>query len=883
MKISFRVFLCTLMVTLSLLSFSQKNSTQTFTKVIGSRFAKQWSSEQQEKAYLHTDKPYYSAGEDIWFKGYVVNATTHIPKSLSRFLYVELIDKSNAVITRVKIKKDSLGFSGCLKLLPELKAGDYALRAYTYWMQNATPDFFFSKNIYIGNAIDDFVKSQITYGKTSNGKIIATISFNDANRNPVSGKIVDVFQNWNNPQSKKTTQTTNKDGKINVELTVDSTNHTLKVIDVSMSEPGSKYKTRFFMPEFGDDFDVQFFPESGPLLSGELQVVGFKAVGVDGISVDVTGKIYTSKGQDIAEFSSLNKGMGKFTLEPEAGETYYAVVKSSKGVERKFNLPVAVNNGIALHLVNNRGKIYYEMKNRTGLPNDRLYLLVHSRGRALAMLALKDSVGQVSEALLPPGVVSFSVIDTLYNTYCERLFFVTRTAIPAISMKSDKPVYGKRQAVNLDLNIQSATGKPALGNFSISITDSKTVKLDSLVGDILSYLLLSSDIKGYIEEPGSYFLDNSMFGKEKLDVLMLTQGWKRFSTAAVVKANFKDPAYYMEVGQALTGKVLDIFNKPAKKCGIIMLSPMKGMIKLAQTDSLGHYLIDGFEFADSTSFVLKAKREKGFGDVEIVADPDVFPVSSLFIPTTPLKTALTSNEYLQQSKEKNYSDGGMRVVDLGEVTVKAAKINKNETKHYYDGSEDVKMTSEKLEDYPGMGVLEILSMMAGIQVNGDQVSIRGSMGNPLFLIDEIESLSMDDITYLTSSDIESISVFKGANAAIFGSKGGNGVVAIALKKGFVRKADTPISMTTATPLGFQKPTAFYVPKYNVDSVRLNRKSDLRTTIYWNPKLISDSTGTVHVKFYSADKPNNYSVVMEGISNTGEIFRFVGVLRREGEK
>jgi TonB-dependent SusC/RagA subfamily outer membrane receptor len=569
-------------------------------------------------------------------------------------------------------------------------------------------------------------------------------------------------------------------------------------------------------------------------------------------------------------------------MQPEVGESYYAIVKSSKGVERKFNLPATVNNGVALHLVSNRGKIYYEMKNHTALPNEHYNLLVHSRGRALALFALKDSVGQVSEALLPPGIVSFSVIDTLYNTYCERLFFIPRTTPSSVSMVSDKAVYGKRQAVNLDLNLQSATGKVPQGNFSISVTDSKMVKLDSVGGDILSYLLLSSDIKGYIEEPGSYFSDNTVVGREKLDVLMLTQGWKRFSTANVVKANFKEPSYYMEVGQALTGKVLDVFNKPAKKCGIIMLSPMKGLIKLAQTDSLGRYLIDGFEFADSTSFVLKAKRDKGFGDVEIIPDADVFPASSLFIPTTPLKTTLTNLDYFQQSKEKYYSDGGMRVVDLSEVTIKAAKKNKNETTHFYSGMETNKLTAEKLADYPGMTVLELLSMMPGIQVNGDQVSIRNASGNPTFYIDDIESLSMDDITYLNSSDIEEISVFKGPDATIFGSKGANGVVAIALKKGYVRKAETAISMTTITPLGLQKPAAFYVPKYNVDSVRLNRKSDLRTTIYWNPELVTDSTGTVHVKFYSADKANNYSVVLEGVSSTGEIFRYEGVLRREGE-
>jgi len=108
------------------------------------------------------------------------------------------------------------------------------------------------------------------------------------------------------------------------------------------------------------------------------------------------------------------------------------------------------------------------------------------------------------------------------------------------------------------------------------------------------------------------------------------------------------------------------------------------------------------------------------------------------------------------------------------------------------------------------------------------------------------------------------------------------VIAITLKKGKEREAQTPISLTTVTPLGYQKPAEFYVPKYNVDSVRMSDKADLRTTIYWNPKLETDSAGTVHVKFYTADPANNYSVVLEGLSKSGEICRFAGHLRRENQ-
>jgi len=215
------------------------------------------------------------------------------------------------------------------------------------------------------------------------------------------------------------------------------------------------------------------------------------------------------------------------------------------------------------------------------------------------------------------------------------------------------------------------------------------------------------------------------------------------------------------------------------------------------------------------------------------------------------------------------------------VVVSADAVKKKEETHYYSGMEDNKFTSEQLEKYPGYTVFEMLSMVAGVQVNGQDVTIRGAKGSPLFLIDEIESNNIEDVAYLTTEDIEDISVFKGAGATMFGSRGGNGVVAISLKKGYIRKAQTPISLISVTPLGYQKPSEFYVPKYNIDSVRLNSQPDLRTTIYWNPKLVADSTGTVHVKFYTADKPDNYSVTLEGITNKGEICRFLGMLRREG--
>lgn len=881
MKNGCKHYLFVFLLFFSLISYSTNKVEPDFKKDIISHFNSQWLKTPQEKIYVHTDKPYYSAGEDIWFTAYLINAATHTPNTLSRFVYVELIDKSDSVLTRIKIKRDSLGFSGSIKLKPELPAGHYALRAYTYWMQNVSDDFFFTKRIYIGNSIDDRVLCNITFGKPEAGQVPVSLKFTNTFLSPVVGKKVHISQSWKKSNQRKLTLQTNAEGKVSWLLPLETLKQNNKYFDVSINEDYLKYKNKFFIPSFSNDFDIQFFPESGVFLNNKPQVVAFKAIGSDGLSVEVTGKIFSSKNEEITSFSSINKGMGKLIMETQADETYFAIVRSALGIEKRFNIQSASNEGVSLRLAYNKSNIFYAVTNQTNNPNESLYLLVHSRGIAFAIQQLKSTEGKIQEELLPPGVVSFSVIDSLGNTYCERLAFIRDMNQPTVSMESDKVGYGKREPIAIDLKVNSLNGRTVHGSYSVSITDSRTVKLDSINDNIVSYLLLSSDLKGYIEDPASYYLDNLIASREKLDVLMLTQGWRRFNTADVVSGKIKQPLFYMEAGQALSGKVLNIFGKPNKKSDIIMLSPYKAMIRTTMADSTGNYLIDGIEFPDSTSFILKAKKYKTIADVEIIPDPDVFPKPNVFIPESRTKAQIPPDDYFQQSKERYYNEGGMLVIDLNELTVNASIKKEESSTDYYAGAANTQVTAEYLERFQGMNIKDVLSTIPGVMVMGDNISIRGSQNNPMILIDGFVTENVEDLSYLTTNDVENISVFKGADAAIFGLRGGNGVIAVTLKKGVVSKSVTPPSLINIMPLGYQKPTEFYVPKYNVDSVKMNPKPDLRTTIYWNPNLVADSTGTVHITFYSADKDNDYSIVFEGITNEGEICRYVGFIRREG--
>ena len=859
---------------------SAYTQTPSFSDIIISRFSNPLISELQEKIYVQTDKPYYSAGENIWFKAYLVNAITLMPNALSRFVYVELINKQDSVISRVKIRTDSLGFAGHLKLNPEIPTGHYMLRAYTYWMQNTEIDFFFKKNILIGNKIDNRVVTKVNFGSPAKGLMSVEVTFTNASNSPIVGQKVEIAQNWKNSDKRKFNLLTDKDGKIEWQIKVDSNDVSKKSISISMDE--EKFKNTLSVPDLSSDFDVQFFPESGILLNDILQIVAFKAIKKNGLSTNITLRVFNNKDEEIVNAASFHKGMGKFSLQAYPNENYYAIVKNEAGIEKRIDLPKSLESGVVLRLVYNKGKIRYEVTNKTSLPDKSLYLLVHTRGKVNVIQSLTETEGQISESSLRGGINSFSVIDSLGHTYCERLAFVRNFKLPVVTMESDKLKYSKREAVSLNLNVKTLAGEAVKGNFSISITDSYTVKHDSLADNILTNLLLTSDIQGYVEDPANYFVDSSIATRERTDLLMLTQGWRRFKTDEVVKSVFKKPEFYMEMSQALSGTVKNIMKTPVKKCEVIAISPYKNSIRMSKTDSLGRFLIDGLEFPDSTSFALKANKSKGITDVEIIPDEDKFPDSKVFIPCVEENYRVAEKEeYFQQSKEKYYYEGGVRVVNLSEVTVNASK-EQSSNKSYYAGLGDSKVTTEQLKLYQDMSLLDLFLTIPGVQVNEDKISIRGSSKSPLVLIDDIEMQDISELSFLTAHDLVSIDVFKGVNTLIFGSRGANGVIAISLKKGEDRKTAPPISLAHVMPLGYQKYAEFYVPKYQVDSIYKSSTPDLRTTIYWNPKLSTDSNGNAHINFYSADKSNDYTVIVEGVSTAGDICRYVGIIRRENK-
>ena len=107
----------------------------------------------QEKIFIHTDKDFYVAGELLWFKVYYTDASSHRPLELSKVVYIEILNSNGNAELQAKISLESGGGNGSFYLPVTLNSGNYTLRAYTSWMKNFDPAYFFEKKITIVNTL----------------------------------------------------------------------------------------------------------------------------------------------------------------------------------------------------------------------------------------------------------------------------------------------------------------------------------------------------------------------------------------------------------------------------------------------------------------------------------------------------------------------------------------------------------------------------------------------------------------------------------------------------------------------------------------------------------------------------------------------------------
>ncbi|RYE57506.1 MAG: hypothetical protein EOP48_05660, partial [Sphingobacteriales bacterium] len=363
--------------------------------------------------------------------------------------------------------------------------------------------------------------------------------------------------------------------------------------------------------------NAQFFPEGGNLVNGIRSRVGIKVIKNDGLGMDLSGYVINKKKEKVALFSTEYAGMGAFALTPENGDEYTAVITLPDGSEKSVKLPEAIQEGYTLGVNNIAGNLKVQINCSPAMTNGKeMYLLAQVNGKVFSSLRFNASkpvfIASIPSKNFPTGIVQFTLLNAERSAVAERIAFVNHNDALNININNSVPGRTKQKAI-LDISVKDAEGTPIDGNFSISVTDmSKVSFTEDEDISILSNLLLTSDIKGFIERPNYYFNNIDEKKIRHLDNLLLTQGWRRFSWKDIIANKEPEITFRAEPSLEITGNIRTLTKKPYPNARIILLSITKDFPLVLDTvsDAKGNFVFDRLDIPDSAVFIVQAKSQK---------------------------------------------------------------------------------------------------------------------------------------------------------------------------------------------------------------------------------------------------------------------------------
>lgn len=625
---------------------------------------------------------------------------------------------------------------------------------------------------------------------------------------------------------------------------------------------------------------VDFLAEGGDLIDGISTKIAIKATDINGRSIPVNGTIISDKGEKVAAFKSNDLGYGLSFFKPKIEESYLALIE-----EDTFSLPKVKNAGAAIRLTHSYGSedVHITVLSRNIDLKDGT-LVIHRRGQLLFSakpLNNTTMVMPIKKSTLGAGIIHITFFDKNRIPLSERLVFPNPPVNGTdISIIPDMDVYEKRSKVTLGLGSKSDT----IHSASITINPQIESSYKKYGENIENYLLLSSDLKGRIDSPGSY-LTGTEEAYRALDVLMLTHGWSRFNWESLLASDFS-PQYLAEKGLSIRGKAINYYNNKNLKEPLIGLTiPSIGVLnETFKIREDGSFQIAGLQLMDSTMIFMQAFREKNekieeYQKAKIELEYPPRPVVTL-IPHSDSDVKpdfLTKTKKLEEISRAYFLDN--QVIELEEVVVTVKNFEQDEMdKRVTMYSEpDKRLILDSLGLFT-LSVFDALRLVPGVFVTGSfpnqSAIIRGAIsfsGNsaPAYFLDGM-LVDVQTIQTLPVAAVEFIDVIKGSQVAIFGSSSAGGAILVYTRRGGSNyQYERPRGLLYFAHPGYHKAKEFYSPQYDIDREE-HIIPDFRTTLHWNPELVFENNYT-ETTFYTSDQTGSFVIRVEGMFSNGKPF------------
>jgi hypothetical protein len=498
------------------------------------------------------------------------------------------------------------------------------------------------------------------------------------------------------------------------------------------------------------------------------------------------------------------------------------------------------------------------------------------------------SGGTIPTDQLPSGVLQITVFGSNNLPLAERVVFVNNhdyEATPDILNTSKSIVRRGRNEIEITIpdTVQA--------NYSISITDAIADGDKSNDDNIVSRLLLTGDVRGYVHDPYYYFSNTSDSLRDQLDLVMLTHGWRRFKWPDLVRGKepvikFRDP-YYISANVEVFG--IDPTRIAANEAMNLIIKKKDSSVQMLQVPHLTgtKFGVTGLVFYDTATAYYQFNVNHSLSTQAAIVFTNGLYGGYRKIRSTPYpgtawtiddSASLKRNRFMADALASNGAD--QKIKTLATVTIKAReksptqKLDETYASGLFSGGDAI--VFNMMEDVASAGYQDIFTYLQGRvpgllitpNANGAQLSWRG--GKPSLYLNEMQ-IDASQLQNTPVSDVAMVKVFRpgGANAIMGGS---GGAIAVYTKKGGESTSNNIDfkGLEKAKIIGYSTVKEFYSPDYayNPDA---SPGADVRSTLYWNPYILSDkSKKRTTIQFYNNDISKRLRIVLEGYNEEGKL-------------
>lgn len=859
----------------------------------------------KEKIYIQTDHVIYAPGNELHFKLYLVEAATQLPSVVSSVVYVDILSPSGTILKTLRLQSDQGNATGSYFFSGGAPGGIYRLRAYTRWMKNEKESTWFTKEITVQKVIAPRVLMKLDFPKKGYGPgdtVTASYSIRSLNNRPIihfpAKYTVSVAGNTVTTSS----FTTDTAGKAQLQFTLPDTLHTtdgllnITVVYDSYTEAISRS-----IPISLHKVDLQLLPEGGTFISGYPANIAFIAVNEYGKPTDVKGVVKDSKGNICAQLESYHDGMGAFPFTAYADEQYYVQLTEPAGVNQHYPLPQAGPKGVMMHLAQTDSMVRIRL---TASAAQQITLTAGSKSKTVFTQRYHLQPGEqwveLPAGIFQPGIARFTLSTAQGLPFAERIAFLHSNKLLNVYITTNKQEYGPREKVTLYVTTLDENNMPVASDCSLSVVDDKLWSLaDDKQDHIVSWLMMSSELKGKIEEPAFYFRKEEPKSAPALDFVMQTHGYRYFDYSDSVMAHGRT-IWSPDYGYMLSGTITDTSGKPVDATVYLVFNQnyndYHSKVIEQQTGNDGIFFFTHLPYTRYPCFLIAKSRNKK-EPIKIKTEQQSFANSPAYAsllesrltrelpvrtdnqaPQTSPRIAPASDKQLPQIEQIPTTNSLNDVVVVGYGLATSKRLTSSTTTIY---ARDIDLSGSLQGSMAGLvSGLSIQNNNAAGALN--QLTIRGAAsvtGNnePLWIVDGVPMEK--PLQHFNVASITNVTILKDAAAtAIYGCMATNGVVLINTLNGYGNRNRIALSrkkyyyntVAIHPQQSFDETRQFYAPYYSSTQTKL--KTDFRETIFWNPIVQTDSCGEAVVTFFNSDATTTFRAIAEGIGSNGRAGR-----------